>query len=354
MIRRFRFVQRRRLLPRLRQRSGMRLSTAIIAGNLLVFFCLSYSYLNLGLPKKALASTMSAVSSGDWTSASTWSAGRVPQDYDTLTIPVGITVNVNVVTQEYLNMKIIVNGTLHFDGGKKIRMCDGMVDIKTGGALIADNNGSKVDICSIAVWTGTVIGTGPLILSGGALPVELVYFRAAEEKNIVSLQWETASQTNCDYFSVERSADGKNFASIINIKAKGNSNDRDTYNYKDAVTASGISYYRLKEVDFDGTSITFNTVTVNVKGTADIVIYPNPVSAGSTATVEIPFGSNDTQLEISAINIEGKKIFSQTINKNESRNNIASFKTEAFPSTGTYMLIVSGNDYKSLKKIIVQ
>lgn len=320
-----------------------------------MLFFFSYSYLNLGLPKKAVAATVSVVADGNWTSASTWSSGRVPQDYDTITVPLGRTLNVNVVTQEYINMKIIVYGTLHFDGGKKIRMCDGVVDLKTGGTLLGDNHGSKIDICSVPVWTGDTVALGPLIItSAGALPVELVYFRAEEENNNVNLQWETASQTNCDYFSIERSTDGADFSSIINIKAKGNSSESDTYRYSDVNAVSGISYYRLKEVDFDGASQTFNAVSVNVRRTSDIVIYPNPVSAGGTATVEIPFGKNDKQVEISAVNIEGKKIFSKTVTKGDNKNNIVAFQTEAFPSAGTYLLMVSGSDLKTVKKIMVQ
>src|SRR5215216_3075093 len=113
-----RFIQRRRPLNRFRQRTWMRWSRVVISVLVVSLFFLTYFYLNLGTPKQAYATTMSAVRSGDWTTASTWSLNRVPQSYDTLTVPAGIEVNVDVVTQEYQNMKINVYGTLHFEGGK--------------------------------------------------------------------------------------------------------------------------------------------------------------------------------------------------------------------------------------------
>src|SRR5258705_12485060 len=116
---RLRLLQRRRPLDRMRQRMGMHWSTALISALVFNLFVLTYSYLNLGTPQKAYAGTMTAVASGNWTSASTWSAGRVPQDNDTITIPFGKTVTVDVVTVSYNHLLLIVNGVLYFNGGKK-------------------------------------------------------------------------------------------------------------------------------------------------------------------------------------------------------------------------------------------
>jgi hypothetical protein len=353
---RMRLTQRRRPLNRFRQRTWMRWSGIVISVLVVSLFSLTYLYLNLGTPKKAYAlSTMTAVANGNWTSASTWSAGRVPQDGDTLTIPAGKTVTVDVVTASYNHLLIIVNGTLYFNGGKKIIMCEGMVVVAAGGLLNAANAGSKFEICGSFLWDGNDPGAGPLSFGGftsTTLPVDLVYFRGTEENKKVNLQWETASQVNCDYFSIERSTDGVDFFPVVNIKGKGNSNERDAYNYIDADVFEGTLYYRLSEVDLDGTSQTFNTISVHIKPAPEVTIYPNPVAAGGSATVEIPVTDNNNAVEVSMMSIEGKRIFSKTFEKDNSRNSI-SFRTEALSDKGTFLLLVKESDTRTIKKIIV-
>jgi hypothetical protein len=178
----------------------------------------------------------------------------------------------------------------------------------------------------------------------------LVYFKAAPEKQKVNLNWETASEVNSDYFTIERSDDGTNFSALTTVHGKGNSTTNTAYNYSDNEPLHGISYYRLKQFDFDGTSHTFNTVTVSMETVTDIRIYPNPVPAGGTATIEIPH--SDNQVEVSMVNIEGKKIFSRVFEKNTSLGPIW-FQTETFPVRGTFLLIISGAENKLIKKIIV-
>src|SRR4051812_20573232 len=181
-----RLIQRRRPLNRMRQRTGIHWSTAVISALVFNIFFLTYSYLNLGTPQKASASGMSVVANGNWTSPSTWSAGRVPKDGDTLTVPAGKTVTVDVVTASYNHLLIIVSGNLFFSGGKKIIMCEGMVVVNTGGLLSAANAGSKFEICGSFLWDGNDPGAGPLSFGGftTTLPVELVSFKVeAENKN---------------------------------------------------------------------------------------------------------------------------------------------------------------------------
>src|SRR5678815_4686906 len=135
-------------------------STVVISALVINTFLIAYAYFNLGVPEKAFAGTMTAVANGNWTSSSTWSGGRVPQDNDTITIPAGTTVTVDVVTASYSHLLIIVNGTLYFNGGKKIIMCDGMVIVNAGGLLSAANSGSKFEVCGSFLWDGNDPGAG--------------------------------------------------------------------------------------------------------------------------------------------------------------------------------------------------
>jgi len=351
---RFRMLSRRRPLNRFRQRASIRWSAVIVSMLVVCLFTTAYFYFNLGTPKQAYAGSMTAVASGNWTSASTWSGGRVPQDNDTLTIPFGKTVTVDVVTVSYNHLLILVNGTLYFNGGKKIIMCEGMVVVSLGGLLSASNAGSKFEICGAFVWDGNDPGLGPLTFGGFtsmSLPVELVYFKAASENKNVNVKWETASQVNCDYFSVERSANGVDFTSIATIKGQGNSNQKDAYNYTDDNAPAGVSYYRLTQFDFNGTSQTFNTVSVRVKPASEVTVYPNPIQTGGTATIEIPVADNNHTIEVSMMNIEGKQIFTKSF-EGGNHNGTISFQTE-FPSKGTFLLMVKESDNKIIKKIVV-
>jgi hypothetical protein len=299
---------------------------------------------------------MSAVASGNWTSTSTWSEGRLPQDGDTLTIPFGKTVTVDIVTPSYNHLLIIVNGTLFFNGGKKIIMCEGMVVVAAGGLLSAANSGSKFEICGAFLWDGNDPGLGPLIFGGFSsttLPVELTYFKAIPDNGRVNINWETASQVNCDYFSVERSTDGSNFSSIAQVKGKGNSSQSDAYAYADESAPEGTSYYRLTEVDFDGSKHYYSPVSVNIKSSSTITVYPNPVHTGSTVTIEIAPSEISNDVDVSIVNLEGKKIFSRVFSKGTDWERNIYFQSEAFHAKGTYLLIVSGAGNKTVRKIIV-
>src|SRR6185295_13576937 len=123
---RVRMQLRHRPLFRAKTRSAIRYRIVTYA---LIFVLVSvpaFTFFNLGTPERVYAGTMQAVGSGNWTAAATWSKGRVPTDNDTITIPAGITVTVDIVTASYSHLLIIVNGTLYFNGGKKIIMCEGM------------------------------------------------------------------------------------------------------------------------------------------------------------------------------------------------------------------------------------
>jgi len=84
-----------------------------------------------------------------------------------------------------------------------------------------------------------------------ALPVELVRFTSLQQGNDVLLNWATASESNNDYFTIEKSIDGLNYYTLAEIKGEGNSNSLSSYSFQDA-DPSDVTYYRLKQTDFDG------------------------------------------------------------------------------------------------------
>ncbi len=84
------------------------------------------------------------------------------------------------------------------------------------------------------------------------LPVEFSYFNSSNKKGTSYLSFSTASETNNDYFTIERSADGRSFDAIGEIKGAGNSNTSLTYEYTDEKPYVGINFYCIKQTDYDG------------------------------------------------------------------------------------------------------
>lgn len=92
------------------------------------------------------------------------------------------------------------------------------------------------------------------------LPVSLLNFDAACEREFTVLNWSTASENNNAYFVIEKSTDGINFHPLATIQGSGNSNHIINYSYKDHSQSYAINYYRLKQVDYNGKQEYFNTV----------------------------------------------------------------------------------------------
>jgi hypothetical protein len=110
------------------------------------------------------------------------------------------------------------------------------------------------------------------------LPIELLYFNATPVKDAVLLTWTTASETNNDYFVVERSSDALNFHSIGTVRGAGNSIQLLNYRMYDREGLGGIIYYRLKQVDYDGKFAYSKIIPVRFEFNSSFSVYPNLVS----------------------------------------------------------------------------
>jgi hypothetical protein len=111
------------------------------------------------------------------------------------------------------------------------------------------------------------------------LPIELLYFTSTlNQKKQVFLEWATASEVNNDYFELQRSLNGRSFTKIAQIDGKGTSNFKSTYHFDDNPPQSGLLYYRLKQVDYDGEFSFSDIVSVFISEIELIDLYPNPAS----------------------------------------------------------------------------
>lgn len=171
------------------------------------------------------------------------------------------------------------------------------------------------------------------------LPVELLDFNAfysKESKNVL-LDWATYSEMNNDYFILEKSMDGKNFEFYQNIKGAGTSNMPVEYKTIDNKPFDGITYYRLKQTDYDGTSEYVGTIAVKAnKSNENVALIPNPVLNNA----EINFNSSSNGItHIQIIDITGKQVYVETITAIEGSNRFM-LNTENY-NKGLYFLVIS-------------
>lgn len=112
-----------------------------------------------------------------------------------------------------------------------------------------------------------------------AMPVTLIDFTGAKVENTIALKWNTAEETNSDHFDVQRSGDGKNWATIGTQKSQGESYKLVNYEFVDKKPAQGDNYFRLKMVDADRTFAYSKIIKVGFDAAAlRSEFYPNPVS----------------------------------------------------------------------------
>ncbi|WP_276498447.1 IPT/TIG domain-containing protein [Pontibacter litorisediminis] len=186
------------------------------------------------------------------------------------------------------------------------------------------------------------------------LPVELMAFNAALQNNSVLLTWATASEQNNSHFEVEMSRDAKKgFEKIGRVDSKGsNSSIRLNYEFTHRLgNLSGTIYYRLKQVDLDGTTDYSKVVAVNVKTrelVQQLLVAPNPINYNSKlfVTAEVSGKAN-----VVLYNMTGKKVYSKVIELQEGPNEVQLPVYEKL-TKGMYVLKVELNGQVSQIKVM--
>ena len=170
----------------------------------------------------------------------------------------------------------------------------------------------------------------------GALPVELVDFDARAMQKEVKLSWTTANEINNDYFTIERSDDGRNFKELASIPGSGNSTDFQEYLFSDRNPVEGMAYYRLKQTDFDGTFSYSDIEHVEYRDEQAVKVYPTIVN--EAIFIETANSKNDINALISDLN--GKVLKSFIISKDEYQKEILLNDL----LTGNYFITIQNNN----------
>jgi len=141
------------------------------------------------------------------------------------------------------------------------------------------------------------------------LPVDLLGFKAEARKDRIDLIWATASELNNSHFELERSEDGKVFKQITRVEGQGTTLEQTDYDFEDReVVPNVLYYYRLKQVDFDGTFEYSDIVNAQINGenAGGIELYPNPVGLGNMLNVNT--FTNNLSVELFILDAQGKLI----------------------------------------------
>lgn len=189
--------------------------------------------------------------------------------------------------------------------------------------------------------------------NGSPLPITLIEFTATPLLDNVELNWTTAIEINNDYFTIERSSDGKKFELIQVVDGAGNSNDWLYYKWVDRSPLKGISYYRLKQTDFDGTSSYSDIRMVNFNGRSEqngegFSVYPNPAPDG---VFNLWIGeTNAEEINLSLTNLLGEVVMQKQYTV--SSNQTLSIATENL-AKGVYTLSINDGNKIFSQRIIL-
>jgi hypothetical protein len=190
-----------------------------------------------------------------------------------------------------------------------------------------------------------------LLMSAEPIPVEMTSFTASANNNSVNLSWKTASETNNMGFEVERSS-GMNFEKIGFVPGKGTTTNISTYNFTDDNLSEGIYSYRLKQMDFNGT--TSYTQEVLVEVTAPVVFdlaqnYPNPFNPSTSIKFSVPA---DGMVTLAVYNLLGEKVVTLLDQEMKAGRHQVNFDAARL-SSGLYFYRLDAGDYSSVKKMML-
>jgi hypothetical protein len=189
------------------------------------------------------------------------------------------------------------------------------------------------------------------------LPIKLIYFSGAIDNQQALLQWQTANETNNNYFGIERSTDGKIFSQVGTVASKGNGTGNLDYSYKDDISnATGTVYYRLKQVDKDGSYTYSNVISMSIKNThlETMLVYPNPTQSNNI-NLKIQLTAPQ-QIEVRIVDMAGAVVYKSTALNLLQGSNSLNLGNVYGLSKGIYVVEVIGANNNTIgrNKVVVQ
>lgn len=300
------------------------------------------------------AGVCTAIASTNFTLASTWSCGHVPNGFDQIIIPSGYTVTINTVIDLTIggppaptNTSLSISGNLFFSGNasRLDMVATAAIIIAPGGIITTDqnNNSQKINIgTGPSEWTSNDGNlSGPLIITNGNLPIELLDFSGNCVNGGVQLNWSTATELNNESFLIEKSANGAEWQFVTKIPGNGTTGSVHHYVHTDYdVNSNELTYYKLSQIDQDQTKTVFKAIDVNCGNNVrdEMVLFSNPASTELSLLLSVKDISTNNTLKI--MNNVGQIVMETKINLNKGLN------TFLFPidlTSGTYHILFSSD-----------
>jgi hypothetical protein len=166
------------------------------------------------------------------------------------------------------------------------------------------------------------------------LPIELIDFTVKEDNGHALLQWSTASELNNDVFLLLRTTDGIEYEMVGTVSGAGNSSTVLNYSFRDRNPLKGLSYYKLRQVDFDGTAMDSEPVAYTNDASGGFQLFPNPTSRELTLILS----EGHDNIEVRVYDLSGRLINQHTFGATDN----LSFELQGNP--GTYFVEVVADE----------
>jgi len=249
-----------------------------------------------------------------------------------------------------VSISVDLAGTLGSALGSNLRLL-----IDRDGDGFADNDvtpiagsfsGTTVTFSGVNFQNGDRFTIGNTTIAA-PLPIELLSFNAEVVQNEVFLKWTTASEQNNDFFTIQRSVTGEVWENVIDkIDGAGNSTEIRHYNTSDGMPHAGVSYYRLKQTDYDG-KFTYSSVKrVEVDHVYQLKAFPNPTKGKFKFTT----GFEVERTQVKLINVMGQEV-PIGLELNEER--VYSITPESH-IPGVYILQVKKGFWRQSLRIVIE
>ncbi len=189
----------------------------------------------------------------------------------------------------------------------------------------------------VTTFSPFAIGTTGADLN--VLPITLLSFTAeARDGNIVQCNWATAAEINNDFFTVERSVDGFAWEAVGTVQGAGNSNYTLHYGFADDTPYAGVSYYRLRQTDYDGTT-TLSQVEAVFFGGADSDEFALLQAYRSDAGLAYAYTATAPYLILEVYDVSGRRLYGNAIANDQGNTGLLDLNL----AQGVYMLRLSDN-----------
>jgi len=207
------------------------------------------------------------------------------------------------------------------------------------------------DVTACNYNPNATIDDGSCMQSGCVMPITLILFDGSALSDGNLLKWITASEINNDYFTLQASFNNSNFMDIATISGSGTISTSSNYSYLHRTSNSGITYYRLLQTDFDGTTTKSNTIAIQ-RGEPVLQIvglYPIPSSTFINVQFTAPAAS---QIAIEIFSVTGSILYKQKIMASSSTSQLK-IDVKDFPA-GVYFISIASNKQNQIQKFVVE